>query len=141
MWLSDSFFYKIPHFFCQKHLTNFRKNVTLRTLVNKVFISLPAEMIYYIFFRLEVIFCYLLIASVIPTTKTLLLKIFVNIILIQMRLPILHEILLNVFGHWICLTRMNLCVIDTLNSVLLPEHLPVCSVLTFCPLTLMLLHN
>ena len=33
-----------------------------------------------------------------------------------MQLPALHGISLNVFGHWIYLTLMNLCVINTLNS-------------------------
>ena len=54
--------------------------------------------------------------AVIPTTKTLLLKIFVNIIRTQMQLPALHAISLMVFGHWIYLTQMNLCVINTLGS-------------------------
>ena len=50
-----------------------------------------------------------------------------------------HGISLNVFGHWIYLTLMNLCVINTLNSVQLQEHLPVCNALIFYPLILKLL--
>ena len=54
-------------------------------------------------------FCYLLTVAVMPTTKTLLLKIFVNIILIRMQLLALHGISLNVSGHWIYLTLTCLC--------------------------------
>ena len=43
------------------------------------------------------------------------------------------------FWTLVYLTLTCFCVINTLNSVLLPERLPVCSVLTFCPLTLRLL--
>ena len=35
MWLSDSFFIKIPHFFIKKHLTFVSKNAALRALVDK----------------------------------------------------------------------------------------------------------
>ena len=81
----------------------------------------------------------MLTAAAMPTTKTLLLKIFVNIILTRMQLPALHGISLNVFGLWIYLTLMNSCVINTLNSVRLQEHLPACNALIFYPLTLRLL--
>ena len=46
---------------------------------------------------------------------------------------------LNVFGVWIYLTLMNSCVINTLNSVRLQEHLPLCKALIFYPLILRLL--
>jgi len=58
---------------------------------------------------------------------------FVNIILTRMQLPTLHGISLNVFGLWIYLTLMNSCVINTLNSIQLQEHLPACNALIFYP--------
>ena len=51
----------------------------------------------------------------------------------------LHGISLNVFGLWIYLTLMNSCVINTLNSVRIQEHLPLCKALIFYPLILRLL--
>ena len=58
---------------------------------------------------------------------------FLNIILTRMQLPTLHGISLNVFGLWIYLTLMNSCVINTLNSIQLQEHLPACNALIFYP--------
>ena len=81
----------------------------------------------------------MLTVAAMPTAKTLLLNIFVNIILTRMQLPALHGISLNVFGLWIYLTLMNSCVINTLNSVRLQEHLPLCNALIFYPLILRLL--
>ena len=81
----------------------------------------------------------MLTLAAMPTAKTLLLNIFVNIILTRMQLLALHGISLNVFGLWIYLTLMNSCVINTLNSVRLQEHLPLCKALIFYPLILRLL--
>ncbi|WP_207638176.1 hypothetical protein, partial [Butyrivibrio sp. AC2005] len=78
MRLSDSFFIKIPHFFIKKHLTFTSKNAALRALVKKD-VSLRRGRK---FFDWRAILCYLLIVAVMPTTKTLLLKISANITLI-----------------------------------------------------------
>ena len=58
------------------------------------------------------------------TTKTLLLLIFVNIILILMPLPVLPGVSSNVFGTLIYLLPILFWLLNIRNSVLLPELLP-----------------
>lgn len=66
------------------------------------------------------------------TTKTLLLLIFVNIILIQMLFLVIHRISLNVSGTSIFLTLMNCFLPNILSLDLLQELHPACIVLIFC---------
>ena len=66
------------------------------------------------------------------TTKTFLLKIFVNIILTRMSFLVIHGISLNVSGTSIFLTRINCLLPNILSLDLLQELHPACSVLIFC---------
>lgn len=81
--------------FCQKSLTN-----------HPEFAAMPIE--YILFFRLESIFCCLLILADMPPIKPLLLQISVNIILSQMPFQQLHGISLKVSGLMIFLTSDEL---------------------------------
>lgn len=65
--------------FCQNSLTN-----------HPEFAAMPIE--YILFFRLESIFCCLLILADMPPIKPLLLQISVNIILSQMPFQQLHDL-------------------------------------------------
>ena len=62
--------------------------------------------------------CYLLTVAVMLTTKTLLLLIFVNIILILMPLPVLPGVSSNVFGTLIYLLPILFWLLNIRNSVL-----------------------
>ena len=83
---------------------------------------------------------YLLTVAAMLTINILLLLIFVNIILILMLLPALYGILSSVSRISSYLLPILLWLINILNSDQLHELLLVCSVLTFFPLTLKLLH-
>ena len=75
--------------------------------------------------------CYLLIAAVMLTTRTLFLLIFVNIILIRILFPVIRETLLNASGISIFLSQIKYWQTNIPDLILPQEHLPVCSVLIF----------
>ena len=86
------------------------------------------------FFDWRRFYCYLLTATVTLTTRTLLLKIFVNIILIQMLFLVLHGTLLIVFGISISPSLIRWWNQSIPNMLLSQEPLPVFSALIYCPL-------
>lgn len=114
-------FIKIPHFFAKKILTNPTKNAELRTLVYKAYFSTGGDFI-----------CYLLIPSIVPPIKILLLQIFVNTILIRIPFLVPHGISLTAFGILIFPTQTKNLKIYILFWVHRQEHLPACTVPTFC---------
>ena len=103
MRLSDSFFIKIPHFFIKKHLTFTSKNAALRALVNKKG-RYGATVSFLIGGRFYVTYY----VAVMPTTKTLLLKISANITLIQTLYLKAPGISLTVFGTLIFPTLIKI---------------------------------
>ena len=90
-----------------------------------------APLIKSIFFDWRRFSCYLLIAAVMLTTRTLFLLIFVNIILIRILFPVIRETLLNASGISIFLSQIKYWQTNIPDLILPQEHLPVCSVLIF----------
>ena len=81
------------------------------------------------FFRLKMILCHLLIVAVIKTTKTLLLKIFINIIRVPIISLVLLETVLTAFGILICPVSIPLWLINIQALFPLQELTPACYVL------------